>query len=238
MNRHLSRFLFTGGLAAVITLTNASAQSSGNFAAKIDTAACVVNNSTGALSGGNTVTVLDTTIKTPNSSQTALVIRPSLVTGLYTRTKTTATDPTATAVAGVRVRVLLDGNIVAPGGGYGGPPTDLDSDPNNDGWVYYDKRFQLLSTNLWTAIVNPACDDPATLDTTEACFIELILSTLSAHSLDFVAPSVGGGTHTVKVEWQLDPSTATATEAACVGPGVLTVEQVKTFSQSGGIVIN
>ncbi|PYU87261.1 MAG: hypothetical protein DMG08_28390, partial [Acidobacteria bacterium] len=185
-----------------------------------------------------TVTVLDTTIKTPNSSQTALVIRPSLVTGLYTRTKTTATDPTATAVAGVRVRVLLDGNIVAPGGGYGGPPTDLDSDPNNDGWVYYDKRFQLLSTNLWTAIVNPACDDPATLDTTEACFIELILSTLSAHSLDFVAPSVGGGTHTVKVEWQLDPSTATATEAACVGPGVLTVEQVKTFSQSGGIVIN
>jgi len=238
MNRHLSRFLFTGGLAAVITLTNASAQSSGNFAAKIDTAACVVNNSTGALSVGNTVTVLDTTIKTPNSSQTALVIRPSLVTGLYTRTKTTATDPTATAVAGVRVRVLLDGNIVAPGGGYGGPPTDLDSDPNNDGWVYYDKRFQLLSTNLWTAIVNPACDDPATLDTTEACFIELILSTLSAHSLDFVAPSVGGGTHTVKVEWQLDPSTATATEAACVGPGVLTVEQVKTFSQSGGIVIN
>src|SRR5213592_1931515 len=238
MNRHLSRFLFTGGLAAVITLTNASAQSSGNFAAKIDTAACVVNNSTGALSGGNTVTVLDTTIKAPNSSQTALVIRPSLVTGLYTRTKTTATDPTATEVAGVRVRVLLDGNIVAPGGGYGGPPTDLDSDPNNDGWVYYDKRFQLLSTNLWNAIASSACDDLTTSDVVEGCFIELINSTLSAHSLDFIAPSVGGGTHDVKVEWQLDPSTASATEAACVGPGVLTVEQVKTFTQSGGIVIN
>jgi len=238
MNRQLSRFLFAGGLAAVFTLTNASAQSSGNFAAKIDTAACVVNNSTGALSGGNTETILHTTIKTPNSSQTALVIRPSLVTGLFTLSKTTALSPTAIAVAGVRVRVLLDGNIVAPGEGYGAPPTDADTDPNNDGWVYYDKRFQLLSTNLWNAIVNPACDDLTTPDVVEGCFIELINSTLSAHSLDFIAPSVGGGTHTVKVEWQLDPTAATATEAACVGPGVLTVEQVKTFTQSGGIVIN
>ena len=226
-----------------LSVTNASAQSSGNFAAKIDTAACVVNNSTGALSGGNTETILQTTIKTPNSSQTALVIRPSLVTGLFTLSKTTATSPTAIAVAGVRVRVLLDGNIVAPGVSFGTLPTDGspganpdDGNPNNDGWVYYDKRFQLLSTNLFNAIVDPACDDPTTTEV-EGCFIELVLSTLSAHSIDFVAPNVGGGTHTIQVEWSLDPSTATANEAACVGPGVLTVEQVKTFSQSGGIVI-
>jgi len=229
--------------ALALCVTNAFAQSSGNFAAKIDTAACLVNDTTGALSGGITGTLLETTIKTPNASQTALDIRPSMVTGLFTRTKSTAQDPTATAVAGVKVRTLLDGFIVAPGVTFGVLPTDgsaggaaNDGDPNNDGWVYYDKRFQLLSTNLWNAIIDPACDDPNTLEV-EGCFIELILSSLGAHSLDFVAPSVGGGTHKVKVEWSLQPSAANANEAACVGPGVLAVTQVKAFSQSGGIVI-
>ena len=156
-----------------------------------------------------------------------------MVTGLFTRTKSTATDPTVIAVSGVRVRVLLDGAVVAPG-------VDTEGDgvaDADDGWVYYDKRFQLLSTNIWNTITDPACDNPETLDVVEGCFIELILSTLGAHSLDFVAPSVGGGTHTVKVEWQLDPSAANANEAACVGPSVLTVTQVKAFSQSGGIEI-
>jgi len=232
-------------LFAVVALcvTNAFAQSSGNFAAKIDTAACLVNDATGALNGGITGTLLETTIKTPNSSQTALDIRPSMVTGLFTKTKSTADSPTATAVAGVKVRSLLDGYIVAPGITFGVLPTDGsvggaadDGNPNNDGWVYYDKRFQQLSTNLWNAVVDPACDDPNT-EEVEGCFIELILSTLGAHSLDFVAPSVGGGTHKVKVEWSLQPSAANANEAACVGPGVLTVTQVKAFSQSGGIDI-
>ena len=53
--------------ALALCVTKAFAQSSGNFAAKIDTAACVVNDNTGALSGGTTVTALQTTIKTPNS---------------------------------------------------------------------------------------------------------------------------------------------------------------------------
>ena len=105
-------------LAFVLTATTATVatgQSSGNFAAKIGTTQCVVNDSNGTLTGGLTVTSLETTIKTPNSSFTALDIRPSLVTGLFTRTKVTADSSTATAVAGVRVRVLLDGKIVAPG---------------------------------------------------------------------------------------------------------------------------
>jgi hypothetical protein len=33
------------------------------------------------------------------------------------------------------------------------------------------------------------------------------------------------------------PTSQTANQAACVGPGVLTVQQVKTFSTGGGIVI-
>jgi hypothetical protein len=41
----------------------------------------------------------------------------------------------------------------------------------------------------------------------------------------------------LQVEWRLQPSAANANEKACVGPAVLAVEQVKTFSTSGGIVI-
>ena len=228
-------------LAFVLTATVATGQSSGNFAAKIGTTQCVVNDTTGALSGGLTVTSLETTIKTPNSSLTGLDIRPSLVTGLFTKTKVTADSSTATAVAGVRVRVLLDGKIVSPGTPAGSPPSDGtngtvdDGNPNNDGWVAYNKRFQQLSTNIFGQL-DDDCDPIA--EGIQPCFIELILSTLSANSLDWVAGDVGGGVHTVKVEWSLQPTAANANEAACVGPGVLTVTQVKTFSQSGGIEIN
>ena len=224
-------------LGVAFTATVATGQSSGNFAAKVGTTQCVVNDTTGALTGGLTVTFLETTIKTPNSGLTALDIRPSMVTGLFTRTKVTSDSSTATAVAGVKVRVLLDGKIVAPGMPAGLPPNDTDANPNNDGWVSYNKRFQQLSTNIFNALEDDACDNPAT-EEVELCFIELILSTLTANSLDWVAGDVGGGVHTVKVEWMLQPTAANANEAACVGPGVLTVTQVKTFSLSGGIEIN
>jgi hypothetical protein len=148
-----------------------------------------------------------------------------MVTGLFTRSRITQIDTDAAAVAGVQVRVLIDGKVVAPG-----TPVGIVAGAN-DGWVFYDKRFQQLSSNLFSQI-----DTCGTTSTTE-CFIELITSTLSAHSLDFVVPSVGGGDHTLKMEWRLQPTAAKANEKACVGPGVLTVEQVKTFSTGGGIVI-
>jgi hypothetical protein len=207
----------------------ASAQSSGNFAASVATAQCTVSDTDGALGGGISGTLLETTLKTPNSGGTALVIRPSLVTGLYTKSKTTATNPVATAVAGVKVRVLLDGKAVAPG-------TPVGSTLEEDGWIYYDKRFQQLSTNIFDQVT-----ECGTLEAPEVCYIELIQSTLSAHSFDFVVGNsdggIGGGDHSLKVEWKLEPSAETATEKACVGPGVLTVQQVKTFSTGGGIVI-
>jgi len=229
-------------LGLAFTATVAKGQSSGNFAARIGTSQCVVNNTTGALTGGLTVTSLQTTIRTPNSSTTALDIRPSMVTGLFTRTKVTSDSSTATAVAGVKVRVLLDGRIVAPGTPAGNRPTDGlpgnladDGNNDNDGWVAYNKRFQQLSTNIFGGL--PVDCDPVA-DGVQPCFLELILSTLTATSLDWIAGDVGGGDHSVKVEWMLQPTSPSADEAACVGPGVLTVTQVKAFSQSGGIVIN
>lgn len=221
-------FTMTIILAVTVLITPlAFAQSSGNFSASIATTQCEVNNVTGALTGGLEDTLLETTIKTPGSSSTALLIRPSLVTGLFTKTKVDVNNTAATAVAGVQVRVLIDGKVVAPG-----EPVGEEAGPD-DGWIYFDKRFQKLETNIFNVLSD--CDPT---EAVENCFIDLILSTLSAHSFDFVVGNVGVGEHTLTVEWRLEPSAATANEAACVGPGVLTVQQVKTFSTGGGIVIN
>ena len=207
------------------------AQSSGNFAATATTAKCEMN-AKGVLAPPPN-TALKTVIQTPNAGSTALLIRPSLVTGLYTKTTVTKLAPEAEANAGIQVRVLLDGKAVAPGSNYGkvaGP---------EDGWVYFDKRYQQLSTNIFTAIENDTtfCTNPLT-GVQEPCYLSLVQSTLSAHSLDFVAPAVGQGTHEVQVQWRFDPVVAGSTnEAACVGQGVVSVQQVKTFSTGGGIVI-
>lgn len=209
------------------------AQSSGNLAATATTAKCDIN-AKGQLVPGSTNTALKTTIQTPNAGSTALVIRPSLVTGLYTKTTVTKLSPDSTASAGIQVRVLLDNNVVAPGSNYGKPAGP------EDGWIYYDKRYQQLSTNIFTAIENDTtyCTDPADPTVQEPCYISLVQSTLSAHSFDFVAGNVGQGTHTVEVQWRFDPvATGTDNEAACVGQSVVTVQQAKTFSTGSGIVI-
>jgi len=207
----------------------ALAASSGNFAADIGTAACTINGTTGALGGGLGGTVLETTIRTPNASSTALIMRPSFVTGLFTKTRIDTTVSEFTAIAGIKVRVLLDNKVVAPGTPVGNDVTIAGNE--QDGWVYYDKRFQQLKSGLFGEIEECAENNPD-------CYIELILSTLGAHSLDFVAGDVGGGDHTVKVEWMFEIPVADGNSAACVGPGVFTVQQVKTFSTGGGIDID
>jgi hypothetical protein len=205
----------------------AFAQSSGNFSAKVATAQCEINNETGSITGGLTNTVLSTKIKTPNSSSTALLIRPSLFTGLYTRTRVDSLNETATSVAGVKVKVqICDENgtncsAVAPDMGDG---------------VFYDKRFQQLSSNV-PKFLGPGCGTLDDQGIFVPCYIQLILSTMAAHSADFVIGDVGGGTHTLKVLWTFETAGAPGDAAACVGPGVLTVTQVKTFSTSTGIDI-
>jgi hypothetical protein len=219
-------------LAAVVTVlalgvTTAWAASSGNFAAHINTTKCLIDNSDGSLDGGIGATFLETALRTPNSQSTALNIRPSLVSGLYTKTKVSELVTTSTAWAGLQVRVLIDGKVVAPGTPVGAVAGA------EDGWVYYNKRWQQINQSFLNLIA--ACvDDP----TADECPLELILSTLSANSLDFVIGDVGGGDHTIKAEWRFEDSDATGgNAAACVGPAVLTVTQVKTFSTGSGIDI-
>ena len=217
------------GVVSVLAVTPIWAASSGNFTARVATTQCEINGQNGSLSGGLTNKLLSTTIQTPAAGSTALLIRPSLVTGLFTRTKVDDINTTATSIAGVKVRVLIDGKVVAPGVSVGAVAGV------NDGWIYFDKRFQQLSTNV-TSFLGTACDDPIT-PLIEPCFIQLILSTLNANSFDFVVGDVGVGAHTLTVEWDFETTGAPGDAAACVGPGLLTVTQVKTFSTGSGIVI-
>ncbi len=135
--------------------------------------------------------------------------------------------PSSANSAAVKVTVTLDGNPVLPAS---------TASPS----IIYDQRFQQLSTNIFNAITS--CG-------TNPCNIDLILSTLAAHSFNFIVPNVGGGNHHLVVSWAFEctdnagnptPCTTTYTEntaGACAGPGTITVQQVKAFSQSGGITV-
>ena len=211
---------------------SALAQSSGNFTANVQTTQCTMNTTPGpgapgALNDPNPVNLLTTTIKTPNSKFTTLLIRPSLVTGLFTATGVDPNQYSGNSAA-VRVFVLLDGKPVAPA---------TAAQPG----IIYDQRFQQLSMADARAMTTCAA--------TNDCDVALIMSTLSAHSFDFVAPDVGGGEHTLQVGWRFQctnnagvvvPCTQTYamnTAGACAGPGSVTVTQVKNFSQNTPIVI-
>ena len=70
------------------------------------------------------------------------------------------------------------------------------------------------------------------------CDFELISSTLSAHSFDFVVPVGKGKPHTVTATWSVvgAGTKGDASKLYCVGPGILTVEQVKVFNNSGALI--
>ena len=233
MQQHY-KLLLPGIIAALAIMASpfASAQSSGNFASAITTTQCEINtvggDTGGALSGGSPRTVLDTTIKTPNSQFTTLLITPSLVTGLFTNTAATQDMQSSAVSAAVKVSVTLDGHPVAP---------ETSGSPS----IIYDQRFQQISANNFEALMSCSIMNN--------CSVDLVESTLAAHSFNFVAPNVGGGVHPLHVEWTFECTDNTGTEApcnvaftantagACAGPGSVTVTQTKAFTQSGGVTI-
>lgn len=160
---------------AVLIAPLAFAQSSGNFTAEINTTACELDTGDGSLSGGIPGVFWETTIKVPNGSGTSLYIIPSFVSGTLTKTKLSTGDTTSSAYAGVEVCVDLDQGWV---NGYTDPYC-----------VIYDKHFQQLNSNLFTTLLQD-CDPVA--EDVQPCFLELVLSTLSAHSFNFVAYNIPG----------------------------------------------
>jgi hypothetical protein len=225
--------LFTiAAITALFATATTFAQSSGNFTANVQTTQCTMNTvagvgTTGSLTDTQTVNLLTTTIQTPNSKFTTLLIRPSLVTGLFTSTGVDGGQYSGNSAA-VKVYVLLDGQPVAPA-------------TTSQTGIIYDQRFQQLSMADASAL--------ATCAAYSDCDTALVTSTLAAHSFDFVKPDVGGGTHTLQVGWRFQCTDSTGamvpcstaytvnTAGACAGPGTVTVTQVKNFSQNQPIVI-
>jgi hypothetical protein len=160
------------------------------------------------------------------SSVADLFIGPSLVTGIYTSTTVTGNNTgsksSATAMGGVQVRVLVDG---VPGVAF--------PDSTGEG-VTFDQRIQTLSANLGNVFTSCFANGGTTATgcTLTPEQITLVLQTTSAHSFNFVALNVGTGTHTVKIQAQLNTS-ATGTNGglasayALYGLGSLTIDSVR-----------
>lgn len=162
---------------------------------------------TDGTNNGRWFTVMNASLK--SSTNKSFFISPSLVTGLYTNTQvkgntTTATSETSTAVGSVVVRVLLDCTNCAKvgdpqmddavAGMYGQP------DPNGKG-IVFDARIQQLTATLGAAVTNQCLAD---LTTCSPEIVDLVLSTVSAHTFNFIMQQVGAGVHTVTVQARLD----------------------------------
>jgi hypothetical protein len=242
MKKLVSAFAF-----AVLIAPIAFAQSNGNFSATGSPAACTIDSTKGTLSGGIPLSQFTTNISTSNGNGVTLDVRPSLVTGLFTDTKISTSVSTATADVGIQVCVSVDGSPIDGSG-----PSPVLPAP----CVTYDQRFQQISSSLFSQLsactTTTACDLTATppvlcgtgftCSTTsgpgvclnDLCNFELILSTLSAHSFDFVVPVGIGKPHTVTTTWSTigNPN---ANAISCVGPGIVSVTQVKVFNNSGSL---
>ena len=153
---------------------------------------------------GQWFTVMSASLKT--STNKTLFVSPSMLTGIYTNTqvKGNGGSQTATAVASVAVRVLLDcSNCVQ-----NGAPQTLPAlyfmagfpDQGGSG-IVFDARIQQLTAVLGQAITSTCI---AAVTTCSQEMIDLILSTTSAHSFNFILPEVGSGQHTVTVQARLD----------------------------------
>src|SRR5262249_7051925 len=219
--RTLASTVAIAALFAVLGPRPTLAQSSGNFSATGTPAACAIGSG-GNFNGGTQVKIFSSDISTSNASGVTLVVPPSLVAGLLTDTKISTTVPSATADVGIEVCVTVDGK------GDGVLPSSC---------VVYDERFQQLSSNLFSQLTEctmapttTACTtdaDCATLGTGFTCSIaagatsgtcvgpnplcdfDLILSTLSAHSFDFVVPVGKGKPHRVEATWSVIGTGAT-----------------------------
>ncbi len=209
------------GLTTICSAQTGTANSKQTAAiATISVAACNVPNSVTPCPGTWVDLVPTLTVKTSNS--TSLFVDVSTVVGLYTSTQVkgnnTGATSSATATAGVHVRVLLDNVIYAF-------PDKLGAG------IDFDNRVQTLTANLGN-IFTSACALSSTTCTLTPEQITLILSTSSAHAFNFVLLNVGSGTHTVDVQVLADTNSSEMTggvaiAGAAYGPASVTIDEVR-----------
>lgn len=181
------------------------------------------------------VTVMSSSIKVSNSQ--SLFVSPSLVTGLYTQTKTrTSPGETSTAVAegGVYMRAIVTNKstgvvqIGYPVAVCASGVLGCQSVGGKFG-VILNNRVQSLTQELSDCVVNVSgaagtCNFTSTID--------LMLKTTSAHSFNFIFPNVGVGTYEVAIQAAVSSGASvtglgTAVGGAAYGLGSLTVESVR-----------
>ncbi len=187
----------------------------------------------------NFAKIMGATIKVSNSQ--SLFVSPSLVTGLYTETKTKTspgTSSTATAEGGVFLRAIVTNQATGvsqvgyPVAACTGDILGCHADANGIFGVTLDTRVQTLTQELSQCVVSilgvplGGC----TFDST----IDLILKTTSAHTFNFIFPNVGVGVYTVEIQAAVNAkatvpigSQGTAVGGAAYGLGSLTVESVR-----------
>ena len=207
-------------LALALSSVGALSQSSKETASisTVSVQSCAISSSDCVGTWTNLVPRLN--VQTSNSQ--SLFVNVSTVVGLYTSTQVkgnnTGATSTATATAGVHVRVLLDGNIYAF-------PDVLGSG------IDFDNRVQTLSANLGNIFTSDCAANPSTCTLTPEQ-ITLILNTSSAHDFNFVLLSVGSGSHTIDIQVLADThSTAdtggVAIAGAAYGPASVTIDTVR-----------
>jgi hypothetical protein len=204
-------------LVAVVVLasTLGVAQSNGSFNYSAIQTFCT--DTGGLLGNGTQQTMLTTTLHVSSGNGVGLIVRPSAVVGLLTDLSLRQTG-LAESQAGVNFTVT-----VTPLSGQG-PATVTPNQP-----VTYDDRYVSISTNLFDAIA-------AQCDLIGGCYFNFNETTLSAHSFDWVVTNLSAGNYGIKVTWTPYTTFAAPNDAqTCIGPVVLTAQQAKIFSQSGGI---
>jgi hypothetical protein len=228
---------------AIAGSSGASAQSAGSFSGAVSnvvvfpTIVCdATNTTTSSLNCDNNPSpFLQLQIKVSNGDS-SLLVGGSLETTILTNTSTTGGSgkQTATASGSVIVYMYVDGRL-APVGCTSACPIGVAYPPR----VTFDERMQQLTTNLGSICT--------TVNTVVTCSgaesIQLLLSTTSAHSFNFIVPGLSAGTHTIefKIAASTDGTTASANAGAAVsvviGVGSLTAQVVKTLTPFDSITV-
>ena len=210
-------------VAAVLVSGVASAQSAKSSAllsARTLIPSVSISNSAGKTYDGPWVEILKTTLRT--SQQKDVLVGVSLETGLFTDTLVSSKNgnsDTSKSEASIEVEVLVDGKPAAPG------------------VVIFNKREQRMMAQFGGIL--RSCTDAnldGTLNMETECVIDpeqlqLVLNTMSANHFNFSLDDLGTGVHTISVRARIglkaDAQTGSATAAASVGKGSITVEEVR-----------
>jgi hypothetical protein len=207
----------------------AFAQSSGSFAGDISNVSLITlpvcssgttQSGSGSCTNQSGAAVLHATIKMPNGK--GLLIGGSLESSILTDTLTSGNGKsnTSTATGSVIVTPIVCGSNLTLAQCEAEVTSPVPVFPTQ---VTYNEREQSLTTTLSGCLTTSVGGVVTTTCTTPES-IDLLLSTMSANSFNFVAPSVGSDVYTVvlqiKVSGTNTASTLTTGSSVQVGVGV------------------